>query len=185
MYPEGATTTVIVDELTHTMEGAHRPGHFDGVATICAKLFNIVGACTAFFGEKDAQQLRVVRRMARDLDVPVDVVGCPTIRDTDGLALSSRNVYLTTEDRKRALALPQALQAIAKRVGTGEVDVSELLETGREVLQGADAVDYLEIVDPETLGSLERIDGNALVCGAIRIGKTRLIDNVLITKEQK
>jgi pantoate--beta-alanine ligase len=185
MYPEGAVTSITVEELTHTMEGAHRPGHFDGVATICAKLFNIVGPCRTFFGEKDAQQLRVVRRMAHDLDIPVEIVGCPTIRDADGLALSSRNVYLTTEERERALSLPRALEEIGKRVEAGETEVSGLLSAARQVLQPADAVDYLEIVDPETLGPLERIGGPALVCGAMRIGKTRLIDNVLIEKEKE
>ncbi len=116
MYPEGAKTTVSVGALTQPMEGKFRPGHFDGVALVCAKLFAIVGDCTAYFGEKDAQQLRVVAQMARDLALPVEIIGCPTVRDADGLALSSRNKYLAKEDRARSLSLSRALFKIDELV---------------------------------------------------------------------
>jgi pantoate--beta-alanine ligase len=165
------------------MEGEQRPGHFDGVALVCAKLFNIVGPCTAYFGEKDAQQLRVVRRMATDLSMPVEVVACPTVRDADGLALSSRNAYLSTEDRERPLSLSRALRTIEDLFASGTTDVAELTSAGRAVLDaaGVDGVDYLEVVDPGTFEHLERVARDALVCGAIRIGGTRLIDNVTLT----
>jgi pantoate--beta-alanine ligase len=169
------------------MEGAVRPGHFEGVALVCAKLFNVVGPCAAYFGEKDAQQLRVVRRMVSDLLAPVDIIECPTLRDGDGLALSSRNTYLDPAERKRALALPRALRAVAERVAAGDRDVGVLVETGRAVLAeaGVDGIDYLEVVDPHTLESVERLDGSAIVCGAVRLGKTRLIDNVMVSSEEK
>jgi pantoate--beta-alanine ligase len=163
------------------MEGAHRPDHFGGVALVCAKLFNIVGTCTAFFGEKDAQQLRVVRRMARDLSMPVDVVGCPTVRESDGLAMSSRNVYLDAGERKRALALSKALRTIETKVNDGERDVAALEAAGKVVLEAdVDSVDYLEVVDPDDLHHLEEVRGTALVCVAARVGKTRLIDNITV-----
>jgi pantoate--beta-alanine ligase len=187
IYPEPSKTQITVETLTETMEGEFRPGHFDGVALVCAKLFNIVGPCNAYFGEKDAQQLRVVRRMARDLCMPVEVVSCPTIRDADGLALSSRNRYLAAEDRTRALALPRALRAIADAIRDGETEVRKLEAVGRDVLEAADldGIDYLEVVDPETLNRLERVDGTVLVCGTVRIGTTRLLDNVLVEREQE
>jgi pantoate--beta-alanine ligase len=182
IYPEPSKTQINVEGLTERMEGAHRPGHFGGVALVCAKLFNIVGACTAYFGEKDAQQLRVVRRMARDLSMPVDVVGCPTIRDDDGLALSSRNRYLDPQQRERALALSRALSTIADAIHAGERDVATLHTLGREVLEAADldAIDYLEVVDPDTLEPLERVTGTVLVLGTVRVGDTRLLDNLLV-----
>jgi pantoate--beta-alanine ligase len=184
IYPDDPKTDVRVRDITVSMEGEYRPGHFDGVALVCAKLFNIVGPSTAFFGEKDAQQLRVVQRMVRDLDMPTEIVGCETVRDADGLALSSRNRYLSEKERERALSLPHALEFIKAHVGIGEFDTKKLLRLARHILdeEGADAVDYLEIVDAETLESLEHIDSAALVCGAIRIGKTRLIDNVTVRR---
>ena len=182
IYPRPPSTTVNVDGLTRPMEGALRPGHFAGVALVCAKLFNIVGPCRAYFGEKDAQQVRVLRRMVEDLDMPVDVVSCPTVRDDDGLALSSRNVLLSPDDRSRALALPRALRAIEVSVAEGESDVQALLKLGRALLEeaGLDAIDYLEVVDPDTLEAVESVEGPALVCGAVRVGGTRLIDNVMV-----
>ncbi len=183
VYPTAPSTRIVVAGLTEPMEGAARPGHFGGVALVCAKLFNIIGPCTAYFGEKDAQQLRVVRRMALDLDMPVEVVGCPTVRDEDGLALSSRNVHLSPIDRERALALPRALQALSRQASLGNRDVFVLLQQARAQLEsaGLDAIDYLEIVDERTLERVERIDGlPALVCGAVRVGETRLIDNMLV-----
>lgn len=187
MYPQPSKTTVTVEGITAPMEGAVRPGHFAGVALVCAKLFNIIGPCVAFFGEKDAQQLRVVRRMAADLSMPVEVVGCPTVRDADGLALSSRNAHLLPTDRKRALALRRALELIEQRVRDGERDVATLEAAGRDLLASAalDGIDYLEVVDPASLEHLERVEGTVLVCGAVRVGTTRLIDNVTITEEKR
>jgi pantoate--beta-alanine ligase len=183
IYPQPSKTSVAVRELSLEMEGAFRPGHFDGVALVCAKLFNIVGPCVAYFGEKDAQQLRVVKRMAFDLSLPVEVVGCPTVRDADGLALSSRNVHLKPEDRTRSLALIRSLREIEAVIGSGERDVAVLESAGRAVLEGAglDGIDYLDVVDPDSLEHLTVVGETALVCGAIRVGATRLIDNVLVT----
>ncbi|MGH2758747.1 MAG: pantoate--beta-alanine ligase [Actinomycetota bacterium] len=182
MYPRRSLTTVTVREITDPMEGASRPGHFAGVGLVCTKLFNIVGPCTAYFGEKDAQQLRVVRRITLDLDQPVEIIACPTVRDEDGLALSSRNARLRSEDRSRALALPRALRAIGERVGNGERDVATLEAAGRAVLERSelDGIDYLEIVDADTLEHLETVKGTALVCGAVHVGDVRLIDNMLV-----
>ncbi len=182
MYPQPSATQVIVEGLTAAMEGVVRPGHFAGVALVCAKLFNIVGPCAAFFGEKDTQQLRVVRRMAQDLSMPVEIVGCPTVRDADGLALSSRNKYLSTGDRDRSLALIRALRRIEELATSGERHVGTLEAEGRKVLEdaGLDGIDYLEVVDPVSLERLERVDGTALACGAIRVGSTRLIDNLTV-----
>ncbi len=185
MYPKPPVTSVIVSGLTSSMEGAERPGHFDGVTLVCAKLFAIVGPCSAYFGEKDAQQLRVVRRMASDLDMPVEIVACPTVRDADGLAMSSRNVALSPEDREQALALPRALGAIADLVRKGERNVAALVASVREDLEIVDDVDYLEVVDPDTLERLDRVDGPALVCAAVRVGGTRLIDNMMVGAPQE
>jgi pantoate--beta-alanine ligase len=165
IYPEPPRTTVHVAGLTDALEGAHRPGHFDGVTLVCAKLFNLVGPCSAYFGEKDAQQLAVIRGMVADLELPVRVVGCETIRDADGLAVSSRNRYLSAQERARALALPRALRAVAGGAS---------LDDAREILAGVD-VDYVEIVDAATF---EPSPDGDLVCGAVRVGRTRLIDNM-------
>jgi pantoate--beta-alanine ligase len=182
VYPEPSRTQISVEGLTQRMEGEFRPGHFAGVALVCAKLFNIVGASTAYFGEKDAQQLRVVRRMVRDLSMPVEIVPCATVRDDDGLALSSRNRYLDATQRKRALALPQALRAVADAIRNGETDARRLEAAGRDVLEAADldAIDYLEVVDPDTLERIDRVTGTVLVLGTVRLGSTRLLDNLLV-----
>jgi pantoate--beta-alanine ligase len=187
MYPEPSKTQVIVDGISEPMEGIVRPGHFAGVALVCAKLFNIIGACTAFFGEKDAQQLRVIRRMVGDLAMPVEVVGAPTVRDADGLALSSRNAYLDPKDRARSLALIRALRLVESRIGEGERDVKVLEAEGRKVLEDAelDGIDYLEVVDPDSLERLERVEGMVLVCGAVRVGQTRLIDNITVQAQRE
>ncbi len=180
MYgPEGAKTTVSVRTLTDPMEGEARPGHFDGVTLVCCKLFNIVGGCRAYFGRKDAQQLRVVTQMVADLNMPVEIVPCETVRESDGLALSSRNRYLAPADRERAATLSRALRAVEEGVANGETDPSVLLDVARQQLD-VDAVDYVEIVDPSTLQRVERIEGPVLVCGAVRLGATRLIDNIAI-----
>jgi pantoate--beta-alanine ligase len=178
MYPRPPGVRIVVAGLSEPMEGRARPGHFEGVALVVAKLFNIVGECSAYFGQKDAQQLRIVRRLAADLDLPVQVVGCPTVRDADGLALSSRNFYLSADERVRALALPRALFAIRDAAAAGERDARTLLARGRDELRDVE-VDYLEMVDGEDLRPVDAPP--ALVCGAIRVGRTRLIDNVEVT----
>lgn len=182
MYPRSPATTIGVEGIAEPMEGQHRPGHLEGVCLAVAKLLGIVGPCRAYFGEKDAQQLRVVRRMAEDLNIPAEIVGCATVRDPDGLALSSRNAYLSAPERERALSLPRALRAIREAVEAGEPDARKLRDLGRaELERGApDAVDYLEVVEPETMESVDEVRGEALVCGAIRVGGARLIDNISV-----
>ena len=176
--PTDSLTTVTVRALTQILEGASRPGHFDGVTTIVAKLFHAVQPDRAYFGEKDFQQLAVIRRMARDLDMAIDVVGCPIVRDPDGLALSSRNAYLDADERRAALQLPAALQQM--RAGwTGDADAARLALT--RTISGASGVrlDYAEVVDPETLAVLEGVvEGPAQALLAAHIGQTRLIDNI-------
>jgi pantoate--beta-alanine ligase len=183
MYPDGACTTVRVDALTEGLCGASRPGHFDGVTTIVTKLFAIAGECTAYFGRKDAQQLAVVRRMAADLDLPVTVVGCPIVREPDGLAMSSRNAYLSADDRQRATVLVRSLRAASEAVLSGERDAAEI----RRVLAAAFAtepavrVDYAEVVDALDLRRVDCIEADTLIAVAAFVGKTRLIDNVTIS----
>ncbi|GAA5122107.1 pantoate--beta-alanine ligase [Pseudonocardia adelaidensis] len=175
MYPEGADTTVVPGPLGERLEGAVRQGHFAGVLTVVAKLFHIVGPDLAFFGEKDYQQLVLVEKMVRDLDFPLSVVGVPTVREPDGLALSSRNAYLSPDDRRRAPVLQRALTAGAAVSARGPQAV---LETARAVLaeEPAVAVDYLELTDPD-LGPAPQA-GSARLLVAARVGGTRLIDNV-------
>ena len=182
MYPDGPGTTVHVPVMSETMCGASRPGHFDGVSTVVAKLLAIVGPDAAYFGEKDAQQLAIVRRMVRDLNLPVEIRGCPLVRDADGLATSSRNVYLSPEERRRALALGRALAAARDRVRAGERDARALARDLRQRLDAADglATEYVAVVDPDTLEDLERIGDQVLVAAAVRVGPTRLIDNILL-----
>ena len=182
--PPGRLTTVRVEGLTDVLEGATRPGHFDGVSTIVTKLFNVVQPDRAYFGEKDFQQLAVIRRMAEDLDQPVEVVGCPIVRDPDGLAMSSRNAYLTPQQRQDALALSAALRAVAA-VWIGDADSArrELVAT----LSTAPNVrlDYAEVVDPVTLEPLEGVvQGPAQALVAAWVGDTRLIDNVRLEPPQ-
>jgi len=182
MYPDGAKTTVRVPGMSETMCGAFRPGHFDGVCTVVAKLLAIVQPDVAYFGEKDAQQLAVVRRMAADLNLPVEIRGCPLIRDPDGLAISSRNVYLGESERRRALALGRALLEAKDAVAGGERDAGRLADAVRQRLAEAEGVEteYVAVVDPDTLDDLTVIDDGVLVAAAIRVGRTRLIDNVLL-----
>jgi pantoate--beta-alanine ligase len=182
MYPDGPKTAVRVPGMSETMCGAFRPGHFDGVCTVVAKLFAIVQPDVAYFGEKDAQQLAIVRRMAADLNLPVEVRGCPLIRDTDGLAISSRNVYLSEGERRRALALSRALLEARDAVVGGERDAGKLADAVRRQLADAEGVEteYVAVVDPDTLADLECVAENVLVAAAVRVGTTRLIDNVLL-----
>ena len=178
MYPPGFTTSVQVGGLGDVLEGAHRPGHFAGVATVVAKLLLQALPAAAYFGEKDYQQLLVVRRFVRDLDIPVDIVGVPTVREPDGLALSSRNVYLTAAERQVAPLLYRELTEAAGAVRRG-ADASETVAAGRGRLIAAGfAVDYLELRDATTLAPLARTDAPGRLLAAARIGRTRLIDNV-------
>ena len=177
MYPEGHSTNISVTGVSEPLDGASRPGHFDGVATVVAKLFNQVKPDVALFGEKDFQQLAVIRRMVADLDFDIDVRGVPTQRDDDGLALSSRNVYLMPEDRAAAVALPRALGVAAKAVEKGE-DVDATLAVARASLEAAGfEIDYIELADAETLGAPVAGKPRRLLTAA-RIGGTRLIDNI-------
>jgi pantoate--beta-alanine ligase len=185
MYPPGrpVVTTVHVDALTAGLCGRSRPGHFDGVTTVVAKLFSIIGPCRAYFGRKDAQQLAVVRRMVADLDLPVDVVGCPLVREADGLAMSSRNAYLADVERAAATVLSQALRAATDAIVAGERDaalVRELLER-RIASEPAVRLDYAEVVDAAALTQVERVEGTVLLALAAFVGRARLIDNAVVT----
>lgn len=186
MYPHGTpVTTVHVAGLTDSLCGAFRPGHFDGVTTVVTKLLAITGPCRAYFGRKDAQQLAVVDRMVADLDLPVIVVGCPLVREADGLALSSRNAYLGAADRRAAPALYRALFAAAGEARAGERDARRLVATARRILDGEPriTIEYLECVDTETLRPIEHLVSGALLAAAVRLGATRLIDNVVLESE--
>lgn len=182
MYPEGFATTISVKGLTEAFEGAVRPGHFDGVATVVAKLFNQVRPDIAFFGEKDFQQLAVIRRMVTDLDLGIEIVGVPTQRDEDGLALSSRNVYLTETERAQARALPRALGEAAGAIEAGG-DVAEALAKAEAALLkgGFESVDYVALVDAETLVPMHGLNRPARLLAAARMGTTRLLDNIAVT----
>jgi len=183
--PSGRLTSVAVEGLTGVLEGATRPGHFDGVTTIVTKLFNAVQPDRAYFGEKDFQQLAVITRMVADLDQPVEIVGCPIVREADGLAMSSRNAYLTPEQRRDALALSAALRAVAASWG-GNADYAR--DELRTTLSGAPNVrlDYAEVVDPETLEPLEGVvQGPVQALVAAWLGDTRLIDNIRLEPPQR
>lgn len=184
MYPRPVATTVSVAGVSERFEGASRPTHFAGVATVVAKLFNLSGPCRAYFGEKDFQQIAVVRRMVADLSVPVEVVACPTVRESDGLAMSSRNAYLSADERAAAPVLFRALTAGAARIASGERR-SEAIEVAMREVVAAEPladVDYLAVADPDTLDPVTDLRGVAgrpvRLLGAIRLGATRLIDNL-------
>jgi pantoate--beta-alanine ligase len=182
MYGDGAgiqTTVVVSDAMTAVLEGASRPGHFDGVATVVAKLFAMAGRCRAYFGEKDFQQLAVVRRMAADLSFPVEIVGCPTVRADDGLALSSRNAYLSEEERRAAPVLHQALRAGAEAVCRGE-DPEPVMATALAT-EPLIEVDYAVVVDAGTLQRPSTLDGDLRLLVAARLPSARLIDNMGVT----
>ncbi len=182
IYPRGAVTWVLVEGLSERLDGRSRPGHFRGVTTIVAKLFHIIEPEVAFFGQKDAAQLAVIRRMVRDLNFPVEIVACPIVREPDGLAMSSRNAYLNGEERVRALVLQRALQEARNQFHGGERIAAKLISAAKEVFAREPQVrlDYFEIVDPETLDAVERISRETLVAVAAYVGSTRLIDNVVL-----
>ena len=182
MYPAGASTFIEVEGVSNRLDGVSRPGHFRGVATVVAKLFHIVEPNKAFFGQKDAAQVAVLRRMVRDLDFNLDLVVCPIIREADGLALSSRNRYLSAEERRQALVLSRALQCVREKAVHGVVSSDALIAEALAVLaeEPGVRVDYCRIVDPETLEDLPDVGAAALVAVAAVVGATRLIDNILI-----
>lgn len=182
MYPEGAVTTVTVAGVGDRLDGASRPGHFTGVATVVTKLFHAVGRCKAFFGLKDAAQVAVLRRIVKDLNFDVEIVGCAIVRDADGLALSSRNAYLSKDERARALVLRRTLLEMERRIAGGERESASLIAAGMAVLQAEDGVkmDYLAVVDAGTLLPVEKVGNGMLVAVAAFVGKTRLIDNFVV-----
>jgi pantoate--beta-alanine ligase len=182
IYPGGEVTWVLVEGLSEKLDGRSRPGHFRGVTTVVAKLFNIIEPGVALFGQKDAAQLAIIRRMVRDLNFPVKIVPGPIVREPDGLAMSSRNAYLNQEERVRARALQRSLQRVQKEFEGGEKMASNLISAGKEVFAGEPNVslDYLEIVDPDTLDPVDKISKETLVAVAARVGSTRLIDNILL-----
>jgi len=182
MYAQANITWVDVEKLTENLCGRSRPGHFRGVTTVCAKLFNIVSPDVAFFGQKDAQQAIVIKRMAGDLNMPLQIVVCPTVREQDGLAVSSRNQYLSAAQRKDAVLLSAALRECENLVAGGQRNCEVLIETMRKIIsQSSKAqIEYISIVDTETLADIDVIKGNALVALAVKIGSTRLIDNIFV-----
>ncbi|HKY61105.1 MAG TPA: pantoate--beta-alanine ligase [Gemmatimonadota bacterium] len=183
MLPRPLATTVTMAGPTDAFEGEARPGHFDGVLTIVTKLFHVVQPDVAVFGQKDAQQAAAVKRLVLDLDFPVEIVVAPIVRDPDGLALSSRNAYLSDEERRNALSLSRSLDAARSLVESGERDAARVERAMREFLDGAPGVevDYAAVVDPERFTRVERIDGPSLAAVAARVGRTRLIDNAILT----
>ena len=182
VYPPGFDTKVVVGDVARPLEGAARPGHFEGVATVVAILFGLVAAERAYFGQKDAQQVMVIRRMALDLAIGTEVIACPTVRESDGLALSSRNVHLSAEERAAAPVLHRALIAARDRWAVGERSGDRLRQVIAATLDGEPlaAVEYVSVADAETLHELDRVDGPALLSLAVRFGATRLIDNELL-----
>jgi pantoate--beta-alanine ligase len=186
MYPPGHQTYVTVEELSRGLCGASRPGHFRGVATVVLKLLNQVQPDTAIFGEKDYQQLQVIRRLAADLDVPVEIVGRPIVRETDGLALSSRNTYLSPEERASAVCLFRAIKAVRELVLSGAKSRESILEAVRGIITSTPHtnIDYLALVHPDTLQEVNTIENKARLALAVWVGKTRLIDNTLLSESR-
>ncbi|MDO9068817.1 MAG: pantoate--beta-alanine ligase [Deltaproteobacteria bacterium] len=185
MYPTGFQTSIRVKELSLPLCGASRPGHFDGVATVVAKLFNIVQPCLALFGTKDFQQLAIIRRMVTDLSQPVEIIGMPIIREADGLAMSSRNAYLSPEERRSALCLSRAIGKVRDAYAAGERNATILQATALELIEAESpaAIDYLEFRDAGTLESVTTVSATTLMALAVKIGTTRLIDNAVLGDE--
>jgi len=184
MYPAGAVTWVTVEELSGKLDGRSRPGHFRGVTTVVSKLFHIVEPDSAFFGQKDAAQVAIIRRMVRDLNLPVHITVCPIVREPDGLAMSSRNAYLDPEQRKDALVLQGSLAVVQQLIEQGENSAVNLIAAGRQKFADKTSVrlDYFEIVNPDTLDPIQAIEDLALIAVAAYVGSTRLIDNLLIRR---
>ena len=182
IYPHGQVTWVLVEGLSEKLDGRSRPGHFRGVATIVAKLFHILEPDAAFFGQKDAAQLAVVRRMVEDLNFSVEIMACPIVRESEGLAMSSRNAYLNREERGQALVLQRSLERVQQEFRAGERSTARLMSAAKEVFTREPKVvlDYFEIVDPDTLDPVERISQKTLVAVAAYVGSTRLIDNTVL-----
>jgi pantoate--beta-alanine ligase len=182
MYPAGASTFVEVEGVSDRLDGASRPGHFHGVSTVVAKLFHIVSPDKAFFGQKDAAQVAVLRKMVRDLNFDLELVVCPSVREADGLALSSRNRYLSVEERRQALVLSRALQRVEERVAQGVLDAATLIDDALAVLASEPGIrlDYFKVVDPDTLEDVADVRNSALAAIAVFVGPTRLIDNAVI-----
>jgi pantoate--beta-alanine ligase len=182
MYPAPVITWVTVEGLSDRLCGRSRPGHFRGVTTVVAKLFHTIEPDLAFFGQKDAAQAAIIRRMVRDLNVPVEIVVCPIVREADGLAMSSRNVYLDSRQRQQALVLSRSLKLVQSLSQQGERSAARLISAGKEEFSREPAVqlDYFEVVDPDTLESVETVTGQSLVAVAAWVGTTRLIDNILL-----
>ncbi|MDP7525040.1 MAG: pantoate--beta-alanine ligase [Dehalococcoidales bacterium] len=182
MYPPNFNSWVEVDKITARLEGVSRPGHFRGVTTVVAKLFNIVQPNRAYFGQKDAQQTLVIKKMVADLNMNLDVITCPTVREPDGLAMSSRNSYLTSEERQAATIVPQALNLASQLWSEGEKDADKIRQGMTDLIrqQPLAAIDYVSIADTETLEELDQVKPPALVSLAVKIGKPRLLDNVVL-----
>jgi pantoate--beta-alanine ligase len=187
MYPSRATTWVTVEELSGKLDGRSRPGHFRGVTTVVSKLFHIVEPDVAFFGQKDAAQVAVIRRMVRDLNLPVEIAVCPIVREPDGLAMSSRNAYLNSDQRRQALVLHRSLLRVQQMQTGGEKTAAQLISAGRaEIAQESSVrLDYFEIVDPDSLDPITDTSSGALVAVAAYVGTTRLIDNILLPKQSR
>ena len=182
MYPDGFQTTVTLNALPGHLCGLSRPGHFDGVATVVAKLLGIVQPHVAIFGEKDYQQLMVVRQMVKDLEMDIQIVGAPIVREADGLAMSSRNMYLSGEERKAACSLFQALNESSRRVAQGETGAGAIIQSAAARIQAhpETEIDYIAICDPGTLDEVETIDRPVLMALAVKVGRARLIDNMIL-----
>ena len=182
MYPAQQQTWVDVEKLTDVLCGASRPGHFRGVTTVCAKLFNVVLPDAAFFGQKDAQQAIVIKRMVADLNMPLEIVICPTVREANGLAMSSRNKYLSDQQKQNAAAIYAGLRKAEQMIKTGERSSAAIVAAMQEILRqsGSIATEYIHIVDAATLDDLQVIKGQILIAIAVKIGVTRLVDNILI-----
>lgn len=188
LYGKETLTWVNVEKLTAPLCGRFRPGHFRGVATVCAKLFNIVQPDVAYFGQKDAQQAVVIKKMVADLNIPLEITICPTVREPDGLAVSSRNKYLSSQQRKEAALLYQSLEKASRLVQQGLTDAEQIIVEMQKIIEqiGSDkSIEYISIVDAETLESIEKITGRAMVALAAKIGGTRLIDNIIIDTDAK
>jgi len=182
MYPQDAVTWVTVEGLSEKLDGKSRPGHFRGVTTVVAKLFHIVEPDIAFFGQKDAAQVAIIRRMVRDMKFPVEIVACPIVREPDGLAMSSRNAYLDSSQRKAALVLSRALWEVERKYKSGERDTNTLIEPGKQLIakEPAARLDYLELVNADTLDPVAQATPGTMVAVAAYVGNTRLIDNLLL-----